>query len=463
MVHDLTAGPSGVPAGHVGGPYLEFERRGHAVAHHHAIRLLLLPVFVEIDETRRHDVASCIDDALPGEWRFRDRVDLPGPDADVAHGVEPRLGIHDASVGDDEVVGRRRLLRGQRQRAAQTDEGKDVKAGHGAEGNTKCLIATFVPGEQADDGVLSARRAAHNRGVRLNQEMPPPISFRLPLATVALLASVWIAHAAASAAPSDVAALIARVSERVAAYYQRAQRIICTERSTVVPIGADGSVPVFARTVESELRIEVDGWLDPRVTREVQRVNGREPRERDKTDRSGCTDPSPLAPELLSFLLPAERDGYRFTTVRQGRERGYAALVVDFASAQRSGRPELITDDYGHEDCFDWTGPIAVRGRLWIDAGTHDVLRLDRYISGPTDVRVPSRLQSRYHFPPWLTIDRDDITLRFKPVTFTDPDETMLLPESIDSQTVVRTGLQSTRRAQVFSNYRRFLTSSRIR
>jgi hypothetical protein len=39
----------------------------------------------------------------------------------------------------------------------------------------------------------------------------------------------------------------------------------------------------------------------------------------------------------------------------------------------------------------------------------------------------------------------------------------MLLPESIESLTVLRTGLQSTRRIQVFSNYRRFLTSGRIR
>ena len=39
----------------------------------------------------------------------------------------------------------------------------------------------------------------------------------------------------------------------------------------------------------------------------------------------------------------------------------------------------------------------------------------------------------------------------------------MLLPESIESLTMVRTGLQSTRRTQVFSNYRRFLVSSRLK
>ena len=293
--------------------------------------------------------------------------------------------------------------------------------------------------------------------------MPSLRSFRLLLAAAVLAPSLWVAGAGATAGPWDAAGLISHVSERVAAYYQRAQGLICTERSTVVPLATDGNVPAFARTVESELRIEVDDWLEPRVTREVQRVNGREPRERDKTDRSGCTDPMPLAPELLSFLLPGPRVSYTFTAVGGGRERGRMALVVDFASVRRSSQPVLIADEYGHDDCFDWTGPIAVRGRLWVDAETHDVLRLDRYNSGPTDVRVPAHLQRTYHFPPWLTIDRDDLTLRFKPVTFTDPDETMLLPEAIESRTIVRTGLQSIRRTQVFSNYRRFLTSSRIR
>ena len=292
--------------------------------------------------------------------------------------------------------------------------------------------------------------------------MRPPRSLALPPASVALALSVWMAPAGATTDLPD-AALIARVGERVGAYYQRAQRLICTERSRVVPIGNAGNVPEFARTVESELRVEIDGSLEARMTREVQRINGREPRERDKTDRSACTDPTPLSPELLAFLLPNQRDDYSFTTIRDGRERGRAAFVIDFASARRVSRPELIEDEYRHDDCFDWTGPVAVAGRLWVDAETHDVLRLDRHIEGPTDVRVPPRLQSKYRFPGWLTIDRDDMTLRFKPVTFSDPDETLLLPESIESLTVLRTGLQSTRRTQIFSNYRRFLTSSRIR
>ena len=288
------------------------------------------------------------------------------------------------------------------------------------------------------------------------------------LAATAMLASAWVARTAADPQPHDIAALVARVGDRVAAYYRRAQQLICTERSTVVPVGTSLGVDGFARTVESELRVEMDGVDDgelatPKLTRQVRRVNGREPRERDKKDRSGCTDPAPLAPELLTFLLPGHRDEYKFTAVREGRERDRAALIIDFSSAERRSRPELIEDELGHDDCFDWKGPMSIAGRVWVDAATHDVLRLDRRISGPADISVSNQLQRKYRFSPSLTIDRDDLTMRYKEVTFSDPDETLLLPESIESLTVVRTGLQSTRRTQVFSDYRRFLTASRIK
>ena len=136
--------------------------------------------------------------------------------------------------------------------------------------------------------------------------------------------------------------------------------------------------------------------------------------------------------------------------------------MIDFVSANGTSKPELIEDERGHDDCFDWSGPVATRGRIWVDANTHDVLRVDRRLAGPVDVRVSARLQRRYNFTPWIALDRDDLTMRYQPVTFRDPDEVVLLPESIDSLTVLRSGLQSIRRTQTFSGYRRFLTASRI-
>jgi len=138
-----------------------------------------------------------------------------------------------------------------------------------------------------------------------------------------------------------------------------------------------------------------------------------------------------------------------------------AALVIDFRSPRR-GDPVLVEDEFGHDDCFDWKGPLAVSGRLWVDAETHAVLRLERHLAGPTDVRVPPALERNYGFPPWLTIDRDDLWVSFAEVAFTEPTEVLLLPQSIESRTIVRTGLQSTRRTQVFSDYRRFITGGRV-
>jgi hypothetical protein len=290
---------------------------------------------------------------------------------------------------------------------------------------------------------------------------------RLVLVPAALAGWGWIARASPAPDRADLNAVIARVGDRVAAYYRRAQQIICLERSTVVPIGSDWTQQGFARTVESELRVELDaadgdGLPDARVVRDIRRINGRAPRERDRTDRSACTDPTPLSPEPLAFLLPGQRREYRFTALRDGKERDRPALVIDFASEQRVGRPELIEDELGHDDCFDWKGPVAIAGRLWVDSSTYDVLRLERHVAGPTDVRVPPRLQRKYRFAPWLTLDRDDLALRYKQVAFSDPDETLLLPDSIESMTVFRSGLQSMRRVQRFSNYQRFLTGSRI-
>src|SRR5579872_6371431 len=201
--------------------------------------------------------------------------------------------------------------------------------------------------------------------------MRPPGSIRFVLVAAALAASGWTGRASDGPARPDIGTVVAHVGERVAAYYHRAQQLICLERSTVVPIDANWTVQGAGRTVESELRVELEAFdggtiPDAQVTRQVLRVNGREPHERDKKDRSGCTDPTPVSPEPLAFLLPGHRDDYRFTSVREGHERNRAALVIDFMSAERSSRPELIEDEYGHDDCFDWKGPIAISGRVWV-------------------------------------------------------------------------------------------------
>jgi hypothetical protein len=287
-------------------------------------------------------------------------------------------------------------------------------------------------------------------------------------ARLVVIASMAVCAGWVSAAPQapDIQGLMTSVGERVGEYHRRAQSVMCVEQSTVQPIQSNWAPDGFSRTVESELRVEVDSDADTtstaRVIREVRRINGRAPRERDKQDRTGCTDPSPLSPEPLAFLLAAHHDEYRFVSLREGREKDRAALIIDFMSTNRTSRPELVEDERGHDDCFDWSGPVATRGRVWVDAKTHDVLRVDRHLNGPVDVRVPWPLQRRYSFASSVVIERDDQTMRYQPVAFAEPDEVMLLPVSVESLIVVRSGLQSTRRTETFRSYRRFLTGGRV-
>jgi len=62
-----------------------------------------------------------------------------------------------------------------------------------------------------------------------------------------------------------------------------------------------------------------------------------------------------------------------------------------------------------------------------------------------------------------MTIERADSTIRYRRVAFSDPDETLVLPSSIETTTIVKnSGSPRTHISQTFTNYRRFVTGSRI-
>lgn len=302
----------------------------------------------------------------------------------------------------------------------------------------------------------------------MTEETPGEVlrdAMNVPVLPCALTLALAVIASPAAQVPPNVEELMARIGERVAEFYSQAKNVICIEISTVQPIDFAQSSIGFSRTVESELRVEGesdDGSDEPAVVRTIRKVNGRPPRERDSKDRSGCTDPNPLSSEPLAFLLPGKRSEYEFKAAGVGRDRNRSVVIVDFASVNRRSNPVLIEDPGGHDDCFDWLGHIASRGRIWVDAESFDVVRVERGLRGPVDVKVPALLQRRYRFDNWVVIIRDDVSIRYKPVTFSDPAQVLLLPESIHTFTVLRGGLQSTRRHQAFSDYRRFVTGGRV-
>jgi hypothetical protein len=283
------------------------------------------------------------------------------------------------------------------------------------------------------------------------------------------VAALCLLGASATAqAPPDIDTLLARVSERITDYYKRAQSVMCLEKTTVLPLSSGLMPSGFARVTESELRVEPDAVSDgdgssgsASFVRQIVKINGRAPREKDKKDRASCTDPNPLTAEPLAFLLPSNREGYTFTTSGFGKGKDRTALIIEFVTAptEREGK---IVEKEGVEGCFSFEVPAPIRGRVWVDAVTYQVTRLETHLAGYGDVRASTALQRKHNLPDYMTLERYDTAIKYRPVAFRDPDEAMLLPESIETVLIWRSGMESTRRRQDYSDYRRFVTAGRI-
>jgi hypothetical protein len=273
-----------------------------------------------------------------------------------------------------------------------------------------------------------------------------------------------LAGFAPAAQDTQLDSILARVGARIEQFYRRAQSLICVEKVTAQAITNDLSSAGFARVLEYDLRVELATIDDPdaeaNFVRELRKVNGRPPRPRDLDDRNSCLDPNPLTPEPLSFLLARNRREYVFTWMGFGKGKDQNTIMIDYRPRQVD-KPEFLEDERGREDCFQLSLPVERQGRVFIDAQTYDVLKIEQHLRNRVEVRVPAKQQRARNLPDWIIVDRFDWVIRYKPVVFQDPDETLLLPASIEQVALLR-GAQSNRKTQVFSGYRRFLTGGRV-
>lgn len=256
-----------------------------------------------------------------------------------------------------------------------------------------------------------------------------------------------------------MAGILARIGEEVEQYFARAQSVVCQETVRLMPLGLDmmfdGS---HARQLVYELRIGWDASPDDapdiKVMREIVTVDGRKPKPKDEP---GCMDPKPVAAEPLTMLLPGRQHEYTFTYAGIGREADRPAVILDYKSRQK-GKIEVTRN----KDCISVDLPGYTQGRIWIDQSSAQVLRLDERLTGMVDFDVPpEKPRGRRESP--MTLERADSSIRYKKVAFSEPEETLLLPASIESLTIFRNaGTPRLRKTQVFSNYRRFVTGGRI-
>ena len=281
---------------------------------------------------------------------------------------------------------------------------------------------------------------------------------------VAALATASVASLGgqpAKAPPIDLAGLLARVGERIEAYYQRAQSIVCTETVQLVTMDMGFAPDPHTRRLVYELRVswdkagDGDATPEANVLRQLKSINGRPPKP---GEEPGCLDPKPVSLDPLAFLLPHHQQEYKFTYKGVGRiGDGRTAAMIDYAPAGKP--PPEIT---WKESCVEINVPARTTGRVWIDRFAGDVLRIDETMMGPFDIQVPES-QRRKGASPTLVLDRADSSIRYKLVTFTEPNEIVLLPESIEMMSVIRgSGAPRLRTTQRFTGYQRFVTGGRV-
>jgi hypothetical protein len=257
----------------------------------------------------------------------------------------------------------------------------------------------------------------------------------------------------------DLGTALDRIGERVRAYYERFQRIVCTETLEHLLLGRDLMPNGRARRFTFELRLEAEtaaeGRVDFRASRVLQQVNGR----RAPADQEPqCMDPDESFSESMAFLLPENRDDHAFKWAGQARVQGVQARLIDYAPTV-SETPQVTWTD----DCFKVRASGHSGGRVWVDASTFEVLQISSRLLRPMEFEVPKE-HRKIGVAERLRLERSDSTIRYRRITFKEPDETVLLPVSIETLTVIDgAGVPRYRTRQAFTDYRRFLTDARVR
>ena len=255
-----------------------------------------------------------------------------------------------------------------------------------------------------------------------------------------------------AAQPTD-ADLLARVGEYVERYYTRAQTLVVTETVSVEPVTRRLKTDGPSRQIVNEMRIEWDAQVGSQP-REVRNLTSAKGSRFGPPGQGDCLDERSVTFGPLSFLLPANREKFRFTIGRLETVGGIRTQRIEYETR----RPEPPTVRWngkcGWVDSFGRT-----RGSVWVDPATGEVLRYDEHLSGR--VKLPGPVGDAY--APTFVAERADTTIDYKKFAFAEPNETLLLPSRVESVTFIQnSGAPRVRVVRTFTDYRRFLTGGRV-
>jgi len=263
-------------------------------------------------------------------------------------------------------------------------------------------------------------------------------------------------QAEAARADEPLHVILARVGESVGRYHAGLFGLAFTETLTLEELREDMTPKksrefVFESVVLREDLSEEEGDYYAETVRRLKTVDGRAARKNDEAERFAVGTYA----EALNFLLPREQKLYEFKLAGE-----------DTVAGRRALRVELLRPGEG-EPSVEWKGnsfrvvSAPTRWTFWVDAESFDVLRVESHLEAPFEFESPRLLKvgpkGKFRYA------RQDYAVTFRRVRLKEPEETRLVPDSVEAVTVIEgAGHPRTRRTTRFSDYRRFRSDVKV-
>ena len=267
------------------------------------------------------------------------------------------------------------------------------------------------------------------------------------------VSSVFVSFVVPTAAQETDTTLIARVSAYVDQHYSRALTLLVTETTVVQSVTPQLEVDGPPRRVVSEMRIEWSGAFgsEPREVRELQSASGSRFGPSGQPD---CLDMRSVTFAPLGFLLPVNREKFRFSVGRFETVNGVSARRIDYEPRRPDPPRVRWNGKCGWVDSYGRT-----RGSVWVEPASGEVLRLEERLSGRVKLPGPPGDPNA----PEFVAERADTTIDYERFAFANPDETILLPARVvEVNFIQKSASPRVRVVRTFTEYRRFLATVRV-
>lgn len=267
--------------------------------------------------------------------------------------------------------------------------------------------------------------------------------------------------------------LLERVGERIQKYQDAMFSIAFTEVLQQQELKSDGTSKnkpkqfVYESIVVSRTLPANQQNSFPVITRTLKSVDGKPTEKKNLPQRSKCVEINPQLAyaDPLTFLLPKNQSDFIFSYAGESELEGRKAAVILISQPPASEPVKIVQTG----DCFRLSRSLRRQGKIWIDLNTYDVIQLQWQLAESFNGKTSAGITKFGIIPLFrpvkeINYEKQETTIRFRPVTFQKPEQILLLPSSSESTWILKGArIAGFRVTTDYAHYRRFLTSVEIK